>query len=185
MPRTPVEVIGLSDVYALIWPLAPVLFAACLPASTAWRRRTQERTAVRSHLQLAMVHLALVLAAAALPVLAAPATQRAVLVRNLAALVGLALASARVLPARCAWTPVVATGIATWLFGTRRGGDPHRWAFLLAPAGDSWAALPSPADPSLTGSAAGSPSGGVAALLAVSLLTVGLISHLWPPSAPR
>jgi|GEM_PF-1282577 len=139
LPDTPIDVIGRSSVQALLWPLAPVFLAACVPASLAWQARPQEQTSPRPHLELAARYVGLLAVACAVVVAVTPIDHRAVIVRNLLLLIGMGLASARWLRSGAAWVPVILLSIITWLFGTQLGGEPEPWAVLLAPRGDDLA----------------------------------------------
>jgi hypothetical protein len=158
VPDRPVEVIGRTGVEAILWPLSPVLLAAVVPASTAWRGRPLERTARRGLLPLAGRHLLALGVAAGAVALTVPDDQLTVTARNLAGLVGLALLGARVLAIEVAWSPLVLLGAVTWLFGTEAGGRARPWALLLA-----------------------EPRHTPAAAVAAGVLAAGVLAHLTSP----
>ena len=138
VPRDAMAVPGRDRVFAVIWPLLPTLLAVPIPAIAEHRTDDVHRTAPRI-LALRLRVLATVAVLCLVGVSTGAVIGSHVLIRNTAALVGLALLGAGVLPRSVSWALLVLTPMAMWLFGTRREQDAFAWAFLLRPAADRWA----------------------------------------------
>ncbi len=136
----PLAVFGQGDVRAVIWPLLPVVWAATLPASTAFASRPLERACPRPWWGLRLRSLLVVVAAGAV-VVASSSHDPAVVGRNTVLLAGLAYLGAWALPGGLGWVPVVVYPLCCWLIGTRSSGIHAPWAVLLRPPTDRVASV--------------------------------------------
>ena len=138
--RSAVEVPGRTGVNSLIWPLAPTCLALAVAVISSAGHRVPERLATRSGWSLRLRFIGLLaFIVATISLTAAPAEQ-AIVARNTAGLLGVALLSEAVLPVEAAWVPVALLATLTWFFGPVGGGRPSSaWAVLLHPSDDGLA----------------------------------------------
>lgn len=145
LAREPIPVPGRGEVRALIWPLAAGPLAVVLPGAASVLHRPAERRARRRPAcqRLAFLFLVGVLS---LPLifLGAHWFPLAVVGRNAAFLIGLALAAAALVPPGAAWLLPSLVILITWFLSPRAGGQPPAdWSLLLQLGGVAWAALTS------------------------------------------
>ncbi|MER6774979.1 hypothetical protein ABT389_35225 [Streptomyces bacillaris] len=134
VPTDMYDVPARDGVQAMLWPLAPALFTALLPASLGTAAGAFERT-VRSPLRLRLLVSGVAVALAFGVALCGAAVSPAMALRNTTLLVGLAFLGTVLLPAGAAWTPAVFIPMVMWLTGTKSTGQVYPWATLLVPPG--------------------------------------------------
>lgn len=135
LPQRAVTVLGREGVASVVWPLAPAVLAALVPAATAFGSRSLERTTGRSRVGLRLRSVGMAGLASGAVVAGSP-LDLAVTARSVAVLVGIAYLAVAVLPSGVAWTPIVLYPLSCWLLGTRPNEDHAVWAVPLRPIGD-------------------------------------------------
>ncbi|MFH9568424.1 hypothetical protein [Streptomyces globisporus] len=155
VPTDMYDVPARDGVQAMLWPLAPALFTALIPAALGTAAGPFERT-VRNPLALRLLVSVAAIALALGVALCGAGVSPAMAFRNTALLVGLAFLGTAFLPPGAAWTPTVFVPMVMWLTGTKATGQAHPWATLLVP-----------------------PDSATAAALSAAALAAGLISYLF------
>jgi hypothetical protein len=141
VPIQPVTVPARSGVASLLWPLVPVLVAGALPSAALTAYGDLEATTARPRLGLRIRALGLywvVVLAASVP---GGRFDGAVVLRNSAGLVGVALLAALLVPTSLSWLPVTLIPMSMWLLGQDADRATARWAVLLAAGGSISAAV--------------------------------------------
>ena len=138
-----VAVPGRQGVESLVWPLAGGLIAIVVAAVSGALFEVPELMAARPGVAQRATFIALTASNIALAaVLGGPASASMIRLRNDLGLLGLALASATLLPRVAAWFPPAVVIVVVWFFGPVGGGQPpHSWAVLLGGQRDAPAAI--------------------------------------------
>lgn len=137
VPVQPVTVPARAGVASLLWPLVPVLIAAPLPSAALTAFADLEATATRARPGLRIRALALYWLLACVAIVPGARFDGAIVLRNTAGLVGLALLAALLTPTSLSWLPVTVIPMAMWLLGQDANRTTAGWAVLLAPAGSA------------------------------------------------
>lgn len=135
LPQRPVVVLGRDGVVSVVWPLAPAVLAAMVPAATAFGSRWLERTTGRTRVGLRLRSIGLSGLASGVMIAGSP-LDPAITARSVAVLLGVAYLAVAVLPSAVAWVPIVLYPMACWLLGTRANEDHAAWAVPLRPIED-------------------------------------------------
>lgn len=138
IPTDMYDVPARDGVQAMLWPLAPALFAALLPTTLSTAAGAFERT-VRNPIRLRLLITGIASALALCVILCGASVSAPIAIRNTTFLIGLAFLGTAVLPAGASWTPPVFTPMVMWLTGSKATGQAYSWAVLLLPADATYA----------------------------------------------
>lgn len=133
VPGGLVPVPGREGVFALVWPLLPLLAACAVPEVMSRALTPTEIIAPRSWLRRLGTMSGALLVQLSTLLLAAFSHEPTVIIRNYVLYFGLAAIHSGIFEPRSAWAVLVAPTIVVWLLGTDLGGNPKPWALFLLP----------------------------------------------------